>query len=436
MRCLFLVHNHKNRGSFFRALELARRFAQRGHYVQFAYTSETRKYRPFYTPVSLEETFIAPDFGAHPASMRELPRPGAAPFAWAEMPCFTFFNAHQEGWSLSDNGWRLRDALARKWDVVYAFSHKPDCVLPAVAAKARGARIIMDWADWWGGREGLYRHCVIPSEGFQALPETIRAARRAVFAAEEWWEPRVYRFADLVTLISEEYYLHPKAPKNLREKSIVMHSGAPLDQIVPVEKSAARAAFTLNFPPDAVILGYVANFHMDERLLMEAFAQLCRQRSDVHLLLAGAPLEATTPDQHAATVGRVHHVGWQPFSRMKDFLGAADILLLPLTDIALDRARYPHKLSDYVAAGRPIVACDVGETGRLLRRYNFGTLAVPTAEGFASAINQIASTPDQWETQGQIARQASEQHFNWDDIADFLLKKLSTDPLIRKAGLS
>ena len=71
-----------------------------------------------------------------------------------------------------------------------------------------------------------------------------------------------------------------------------------------------------------------SNFHMDERLLMEAFAQLCRQRPDVHLLLAGAPLEATTPEQHAATSGRVHHVGWQPFSRMKEFLGAADLFFV------------------------------------------------------------------------------------------------------------
>src|SRR5690606_633227 len=150
-------------------LEIARRFAQRGYQVQFAYTSEQRKYRPFYTPVGLDESFVAPDYGTHPASQRTMPAAdNPAPFTWAEMPCFTFFNAHQEGWSLFDNAWRVRDAVARKWDVVYAFSHKPDCVMPALAAKSRGATVIMDWADWWGGPEGLYRHCVIPSSGFQS----------------------------------------------------------------------------------------------------------------------------------------------------------------------------------------------------------------------------------------------------------------------------
>lgn len=424
MNALFLVHNHKNRGSFFRALELARRFAQRGWQVQFAFTSETRLYKPFYTPVDLVDSFVAPDYGADPRSQRTAPAPESAPFIWAEMPCFTFVNARQEGWSLFDNGWRIRDALARKWDVIYGFSHKPDCVLPALAGKLRGAKVVLDWADWWGGPEGLYQHCVIPSAGFRALPRPIQWVKRAVFGAEDLWEGGVYRAADLVTLISEEYFQHPRAPKKLGEKSLILHSGAPLDQITPMEKSAARREFGLEFPPDAVVLGYVANFHMDEVLLMEAVAQLCAARPNVHLLLAGAPLEDTTPEQHAACLGRIHHVGWQPFSRMKPFLSAADILLLPLTDVALDRARYPHKLSDYVAAGRPVVACDVGETGRLLRRYQFGTLADPTAPAFAAAIETVMDNRAEWDTLGQATRRAAEEFFDWDKITDRLLERI------------
>lgn len=429
MNALFLVHNHKNRGSYFRALELARQFVRRGHYVQFAFTSETRLYRPFYTPVPLEEATTAPEYGQHPASTRGLPALGANDLTWAEMPCFTMFNARQEGWSFFDNGWRIRDALTRKWDVVYAFSHKPCCVLPALAARARGARFILDWADWWGGPEGLYRHCVIPSSGFQSLPYPSRWLRQAVFGAEEWWEPRMPGLADLITLISEEYYLHPRAPKNLKTKSLVMHSGAPLDSIVPIGKTAARTALGLQFAPDAIVLGYVANFHMDEALLIEAFAQLCRRDPRVHLLLAGAPLEVTTPQQHHATQGRITHIGWQPFEQMQNFLGAADVLLLPLTDVALDRARYPHKLSDYVAAGRPVVACDVGETGRLLRRYHFGKLSPPTAEGFANAIADVIGQPGEWDAWGIQTRRVAETHFRWDTLADTLLHRIA--PLLQ-----
>src|SRR5207249_2172066 len=110
---------------------------------------------------------------------------------------------------------------------------------------------------------------------------------------------------------------------------------------------------------------YVANYHMDERLLLEAFAEVCSKRNEVYLLVAGADFEQSDPALHQRIKANIRHVGRLPFEKIGAFLCAADILLLPLRDIALDRARYPHKLSDYAAAGRPIVACDVGETGRI-----------------------------------------------------------------------
>ena len=420
MRALFLVHNLQNRGSYFRALEIARRVAGRGHFVQFCYVGEQRKYRPTYHPIINSPN---PDHTPTPDPATDY-NPAATPsgLIMAEMPYFTLFNDRQEGWSVFDNTTRLRDALATKWDLVYGFSHKPDCVLPGVAAKLRGAKFLLDWADLWGGPEGLYRYCVIPSNGFQSMPRPLQLGRRAVFTMEELWEPVVYAWAHAVTLISEEFLQHKWGPYNLAHKSLVMHSGAPLDQIRPMSKILTRRSIGLELPPGAIVLGYVANFHMDERLLMEAFAQVCRTRPDVHLLVVGADLEATTPEIHADTHDRIHHFGRQPFERIGEFLGACDILLLPLTDIALDRARYPHKLSDYVAAGRPIVACDVGETGRILNRYMIGNLCRPNAQSFAAEILKLAARPRDWASLGEAIRKTAEAHFDWDTICERLFK--------------
>lgn len=421
MNALFLVHNLPDRGSYFRALEIARRVALRGHHVQFAYIGNDKKYRPVYTPVPPDEPPIRPPSEGDPRSTREFVSPGAdSRFVWAEMPYFTLFNDRQEGWSFFDNGFRMRDAWRGRWDLVYGFSHKPDVVLPALAAKARGARLVMDWSDWWGGREGLYRHCVVGANAYQSMPGPLRWGRRAVFGIEEIAEPHVYRAADAVTLIGEEFLRHPRAPKNLRQKSLVLHSGAPLHEIQPVSTSEARRRVGFQVPQGHVVLGYVANFNADERLLMETFARVCQARPDIHLLIVGADLEKATPEVHHATRGRVHHQGRQPFSRIGDFLGAADILLLPLTNVALNRARYPHKLSDYVAAGRPIIACDVGETGRLLRKYDFGHLAQPNADDFARQILALAGSSENWPALATATRQAAEQHFDWDKLCDKL----------------
>ena len=341
-----------------------------------------------------------------------------------EAPYRTFLNDKQEGWSLFDNGFRVGRALRTRWDMVYGFSHKPDCLLPGLAAKTRGAKLVLDWSDWWGGPEGLYRACVLNSDWFQALPRPLKWTRRAVFAAEEAWEPKIVGFADAVTLISSEFLAHPRIPSGLARKSHVMHSGAPLKQIEPLEKACARAAIGLNFPPNACVFGYVANYHTDETLLMEAFAQICREREDARMLVVGSDFEKTRPDLHEATHDRIRHVGRKPFEEIGLYLAAADILLLPLRDVALDRARYPHKLSDYVAAGRPVIACDVGETGRLLRRFNFGTLTPATSEGFARGMATVASTREQWEEMGRATRRAAEEHFNWDRMCDGLFEFL------------
>ncbi|MGI8908845.1 MAG: glycosyltransferase family 4 protein [Candidatus Sumerlaeaceae bacterium] len=428
MRALFLVHNLPDRGSYFRALEIARRLSRRGHFVQFAYVGNRRKYKPSYYregDLSVERAAPAGDSPfAQPRSNVQRTDSGHG-LIMAEMPYFTLFNDRQEGWSIFDNAVRVRDAVLEKWDLVYGFSHKPDCILPGIAAKARGAKFVLDWADLWGGSEGLYRQCVIPSNAFQSMPRPLRLARRLVFAMEEIWEPVVYGWADAVTLISEEFLQHKWGPHDLAHKSLVFHSGAPLEEIRPLDKTTARQSIGLDLPTGAVLLGYVANFHMDERLLMEAFAKVCRSRPDVYLLVVGADLEATTPEIHEITHDRIRHFGRQAFERIAQFLGASDILLLPLTDIALDRARYPHKLSDYVASGRPIVACEVGETGRILRRYGVGLLAEPNAESFAKAIIHQVGRPHEWRALGAATRDAAEQHFNWNQVCEKLFAFLS-----------
>lgn len=399
MRALLLVHNLPERGSYFRAMEIAKRLAGRGHDVELVHISEHKRYRP---------------------AFHKIEQPGPGTLVRVESPYRTFFNERQEGWGTFDVGFRCMHGLGQRFDLVYGFSHKPDCVLPSLASRLRGAKIVLDWSDWWGGEQGLYKSCVVSSDAFQALPEPLRLLRRGVFAAESFWEPRVYGLADAVTLISEEYLLHPRAPRSLREKSFILHSGAPLEAIRPERKELARAACGLSFPPGAVVLGYLANFHTDERLLLEAFGEVCSQRPEVHLLAVGSDFEKSDPELHERIKGRVHHVGRRPFSMIGSYLASADVLLLPLSDVLLNRARYPHKLSDYVAAGRPIVACEVGETGRLLRRFGLGKLTPPTPGDFARGILEMLDRREQWQALGEQTRRGAEEHFNWDTMAERL----------------
>jgi hypothetical protein len=280
MRALFLVHNLPERGSYFRARELAVRLAARGHEVHLVMTSEHRRHRAV--------TEVVPTH-----------LPGVT-LVESQSPNRTLFNDKQEGYGIPDNLWRVRHALASRWDLVYAFSHKPNCLLPGLAARSRGARLVVDWADWWGGPEGLYQSCVVNADFFQAMPRPIRAWRRATFAVDGWLEPRAVAAADAVTLISEEYFQHPLAPDTMAQKALVLHSGAPLDRIVPQPAAKARAALGLDFKGDDVVFGYVANFHTDEDLLLAGFARLVERCPKARLLVVGADFCRMTPAIQAA----------------------------------------------------------------------------------------------------------------------------------------
>jgi len=408
MRAFFLTHNLRERGSYFRALEIAKRLAARGHEVDFGFVSEWKKYRPHV----LEEAV------------------GDGRLRYIEFPHWTFVNDRQEGWGFFDNYSRIVQVWRGHYDFLYAFSHKPDCILPAWLGHPVCPRFVLDWSDWWSGPEGLYQACVLPSAGFRSLPRPIRLVRRFVFALEQWWEPRIWRFAHAATLISSEFFRHPLVEREeLQPKAYVMHSGAPLDAIRPMDKLEARRRCELEFPPDATIFGYVANFHTDERLLLEAFARHLQEHPSSYLLVVGSDFENMPPDLYEAVASRIVHVGRQPFERIGEFLGSADVLLLPLTNIALNRARYPHKLSDYVASGRPIIACDVGETGRLLRKYRIGILTEPNAYSFAKAMTTSAQLRESWPKMGEEIRKAAENYFDWDKLCaglfDFLSRRLN-----------
>lgn len=396
-------------------MEIARRVAQHGHYVEFICIGEHRMYRPEFSVIDTAT--------GKPASTTAAPTHAITRI---EAPYRTFLNDKQEGWSVFDNSFRVGRAAGSRWDLVYGFSHKPDCVLPALVAKLRGAKIVLDWSDWWGTSEGLFEACVVPSDYFQALPKPLRLIRRTVFAAEGAWEPKVYGLADAVTLIGEDYLAHPRAPKSLASKSLVMHSGSPLREITPLPKDECRARLGLTIPPDAFVFGYMANFHTGERLMLEAFARVCAERNDAWMLVVGSDFEKSDPALHEAIKHRVIHAGRQPFERVGLYLGASDALLLPLNDVALDRARYPHKFSDYVAAGRPIIACNVGETGRLMARYSIpGALTTATAEGFATGMLQVMNSGN-LETEGREVRRIAEEHFDWDVMCGRLFEFIET----------
>jgi glycosyltransferase involved in cell wall biosynthesis len=112
--------------------------------------------------------------------------------------------------------------------------------------------------------------------------------------------------------------------------------------------------------------------------------------------------------------------GRLPFESMLDHLSACEVLALPLSDTIANRGRWPSKVNEYVAVGRPTVACDVGDVASLLRDHDIGLLVRPETGEFAARIDELLADPARAAAMGERAREVAQTTYSQDAIADRL----------------
>jgi glycosyltransferase involved in cell wall biosynthesis len=100
------------------------------------------------------------------------------------------------------------------------------------------------------------------------------------------------------------------------------------------------------------------------------------------------------------------------------YLSAAEVGLLPLRNTGANRGRWPLKLSDYMAAGRPTVATAVGDLPEVIGSYELGVTTSDTPEDLASAVLTLLDDEARRHTMGAAARRAAETDFSWEHLTD------------------
>jgi len=146
------------------------------------------------------------------------------------------------------------------------------------------------------------------------------------------------------------------------------------------------------WPADVTLPGPIAGFvgHLSERIdlaLLEAVAA------------AGHSLVLVGPRQPTFGMARMDEllerpnvtwVGPKPFESLPSYLRTFDVGLLPYADSAFNRASFPLKTLEYLAAGRPAVATDLPA----IRSLNTDLIDVATGpEDFAAAVGRALRSP-------------------------------------------
>jgi teichuronic acid biosynthesis glycosyltransferase TuaH len=160
-----------------------------------------------------------------------------------------------------------------------------------------------------------------------------------------------------------------------------------------VDMSGYTEADPADSPPDIPlprpIVGVVG--YLSSRIdigLLEALAS-----AGISLLLVGARDPRWEPErfQRLMANSNVIWAGSQPVAAVPTFLRVIDVGITPYVDTEFNRASFPLKTLEYLAAGLPVVSTDLPATRWL--QTDFVRVATGPAE-FVAAVKAAASDPD------------------------------------------
>jgi glycosyltransferase involved in cell wall biosynthesis len=151
-------------------------------------------------------------------------------------------------------------------------------------------------------------------------------------------------------------------------------------------------------------------------LLWEAFRIVAEIEKDVVLrIVGGNPGDAALRSLQERAAGdglsaRLVLTGWLPHEQQRRELQRATICVIPRRKGLFSTAGVPNKLAEYLAAGKPVVACSTGDIPVYIRDGESGYLLSPDASParFADALLHLLRHPDEARAAGSAGRLVAE----------------------------
>lgn len=274
-----------------------------------------------------------------------------------------------------------------------------DLVYERHALHAHGA---MEWARARGVPGVLEVNAPLIEESLRhrSLPlaaEAEASARRSVAAAA------------LVSAVSAPVAAYARRHGGARVE-IVPNAVDP-DRFSPVDRPANR--FTVGF------LGTLKPWH-DVETLVRAMPLLRAARPDARLMIVGDGPERARLAPELDALG-AELAGAVAPDAVPGWLARMDVAVAPYR---ADEPFYfsPLKIYEYMAAGLPVVASDVGDLGLLVEEGETGRLCPPSdPEALAAVLAALAAAPRDRQRMGATGRDRVLAHHTWAGVADRVL---------------
>ena len=227
------------------------------------------------------------------------------------------------------------------------------------------------------------------------------------------YERRIFQDADRIFVVSTPLKRHLVDTVGIHPvKIVVLPNGADPDVFAPRSGVAVRRRYGIE---NRVIIGFVGILRPWHRidLLLDAFAEVRRRCSAVHLLIVGdGPIQEQLQSQarELGVAGTVTFTGRLPHADVVDHIAATDVCVSPHATFYAS----PMKILEYMAMEKPVVApamdnirdiIDDGQTGVLFDPASVGSLA-------AALLGLVRSDVRRGEL-GRAGRSRVVEVFNW-----------------------
>jgi len=310
---------------------------------------------------------------------------------------------------------RLKALWSEPFDVVHGFEYYADVTLPVVLAKLRRRFVyVSDWCDWFSQAAEFGRLL------------RFKPVANLVGLLEDWARIPAHG----VTVISRSLEQHAHDLGFSEPNVLYLPGGAPVDTVRPLPKDEARSR--LGMDPAWKVVGYLASTHAPG---MERFAgplaAVSREIPELRLLLIGHMDKTLERDLRERGLGeRIILPGFVSQEELPLYLAASDVFLVGLTQNAYNEARWPSKLGEYLAAGRPVIGSDVGDTRQVIADGKAGYVVGEDPSDIRDKLSLILSDASLADRLGQNARRVAEERLAWPLLAagleDFYRKLLSS----------
>jgi glycosyltransferase involved in cell wall biosynthesis len=203
--------------------------------------------------------------------------------------------------------------------------------------------------------------------------------------------------------------------------------GCPVDIIqIPILVDVAEQSAEETVPPRGGFVYAASNeYSRDLAFLLECMRRVWRSHPDAVLTVTGMR-PAQVADfawrlglSAAVAEGQLRSTGYLERRALLAEYQGATALLIPLHEDLKSLARFPSKIGEYLASGRPVVTSRVGEVERFLEDGRTAYLAVPgDVVSFANLMVTVLDDVSSADAVGKAGRGVAEDVFSCSVHAD------------------